>query len=77
MKRTWFICMRGAVLAAEDGGDYALWKSDGTESGAALAADIYTGAFGSYPDFFGLSGPLLVFGADDGDHGMEPWRLDV
>ena len=52
-----------------------LWKSDGTESGTQLVADIQTGGAGnsSAPDGLVTLGGKLYFIADDGSTGRELW----
>lgn len=63
-------------FAANDGvNGRELWKTNGTEAGTMMVADITTGAastkFG--PSFLSLCG-LVVFAADNGINGMELWR---
>ena len=55
-----------------------LWKSDGTEAGTVLVADISPGfSFGaSRPDDLAFVNGALFFSADDGRNGREPWILD-
>ncbi len=53
-----------------------LWRSDGTEEGTSLVADILTGTENSYPvDLTGALGKLF-FTAEDDVHGQNPWVLD-
>jgi ELWxxDGT repeat protein len=62
-----------------------LWVTDGTLGGTHIVRDIHRGEQGAFPDaywyddFFGVmqaAGNVLFFTADDGVHGMEPWRSD-
>ncbi len=77
------------VFAADDGAHGTEpWVSDGTAAGTHLLLDIHPGAEAS--GFYGGAnftlpalGPfvpagdgLLVFAADDGTHGQEPWVTD-
>jgi ELWxxDGT repeat protein len=52
-----------------------LWKSDGTEAGTVLVADIRPGAQGSYPRELAFVNGALFFAADDGLNGREPWLI--
>jgi ELWxxDGT repeat protein len=74
-------------LAAAPGGVYfvaldaahgsELWWSDGTAAGTHLVIDLWPGSLpesGEGPsDLMWLAGVGLVFAADDGVHGREPW----
>jgi len=51
-----------------------LWRSDGTEHGTQMVADVCPGECGSRPQLLGLLGETLYFWADDGEHGVELWR---
>ena len=57
-----------------------LWRSDGTEAGTTPMNEIVPGpgstSFGRL-DAFEVVGNALVFVADDGVHGFEPWRSDA
>ncbi len=50
-----------------------LWKSDGTTAGTTMVGEIYPGPYSSTPSFMFLSGGKLLFRAEDGSHGSEPW----
>lgn len=53
-----------------------LWKSDGTEAGTTLVADITPGQWGGGPrDLTSVNGTLF-FSADDTVHGRELWKSD-
>ncbi len=54
-----------------------LWTSDGTDAGTRLVAQIAPGAASSAPDALHFSGASLLFGADDGVAGREPWLVEV
>ncbi|HEX6099439.1 MAG TPA: ELWxxDGT repeat protein [Thermoanaerobaculia bacterium] len=60
-----------------------LWVSDGTLAGTHVVKDIHKGQDSSlddpYDDFeivFQALGDKIVFAADDGVHGLEPWVSD-
>ncbi len=66
-------------FTADDGenGD-ELWRSDGTEAGTVLVADIDpTAGDGSYPYPLAFLNGSLFFGASDGVTGDEPWVLAI
>jgi len=50
-----------------------LWESDGTAAGTHLIADVNPGPASSNPVAAATFGDKLVFWADDGVHGTEPW----
>lgn len=55
--------------------DRELWRSDGTPGGTfALADPTPFAVTGSAPDDLTDSAGTLVFAADDGVHGFEPWK---
>jgi len=68
-------------FVANDGGSgRELWRSDGTEAGTYLVADVRTGGQGSLstsilPNLTAI-GDLLYFVANDGSTGSELWRTD-
>ena len=66
-----------ALFAADDGehGE-ELWRSDGTEAGTALVADIAGGAAGSDPRQLTRLGTTVFFTADEGSFGEELWKTD-
>ena len=53
-----------------------LWRSDGTDAGTVLVADIFPGRAGSHPHALTAAGSTLYFVADNGSHGNELWRTD-
>jgi len=57
---------------------FELWKSDGTEAGTVMVADIAPGgsSFDVQDIQFLPVGDLLFFGADNGTDGNELWRSD-
>ncbi len=63
-------------------GDPEPWITDGTPAGSRFVGDIHPGIGGSLSwastQTYGaiLVGGKLVFGADDGVHGFEPWVFD-
>ncbi len=53
-----------------------LWETDGTGAGTRLRADICPGPCSSAPSTLTAAfGNMLLFVADDGQHGREPWVL--
>jgi ELWxxDGT repeat protein len=78
-----FVLDGDLYFAATDGntaGDHGveLWKSDGTEAGTSMVADINPGKASSDPGDFVEMGGILYFQATDGntaaDHGVELWK---
>jgi ELWxxDGT repeat protein len=53
-----------------------LWASDGTAAGTRLVEDVNPGPASSSPIAATTFGDKLVFWADDGTHGTEPWIAD-
>jgi ELWxxDGT repeat protein len=57
-----------------------LWTSRGTTATTALVTDLRPGPGSAAPQFLTpivtAVGDALVFAADDGEHGVEPWRSD-
>jgi uncharacterized repeat protein (TIGR01451 family) len=65
------------VFVADDGSRGAeLWRSDGTEAGTALVADILAGPGSSEPRQLVALGDVVYFSASDGVTGYELWRSD-
>jgi ELWxxDGT repeat protein len=57
-----------------------LWLTDGTYEGTRLVADINVldaGFAGSFPGAFVAVGNQVIFWADDGIHGTEPWTFEL
>ena len=55
-----------------------LWKTDGTESGTEIVADIAEGTVSSMDEYSAMLviDGMLYFSADDGTHGEELWISD-
>ncbi|MBX7255645.1 MAG: hypothetical protein K1Y02_04710 [Candidatus Hydrogenedentes bacterium] len=53
-----------------------LWKSDGTQAGTAMVADLFPGATAGDPRDLTRLGNRLLFTANDPDHGREVWVTD-
>lgn len=61
----------------EHGGE--LWRTDGTAQGTNLVKDIHPGPGSSLAGYLALgtsNGSTLLFSADDGGTGIEPWVTD-
>jgi len=65
----------GGLLFASTDGDHGneLWRSDGTESGTVLVQDVFPGPDSSIPREFAPLGDRILFLANDGIAGDEPW----
>lgn len=67
-------------FAANDGTHgVELWRSDGTSGGTSLVKDIRSGSSDSFETFYTFFTPLnsgILFIANDGSHGYEPWFSD-
>jgi len=83
----YFTNLNGFLVFPEydGGGDYSglgteLWRSDGTDAGTIVVADIRKTALdwdeGSYPAFLTAVNGVLYFSADDGVNGRELWKYD-
>lgn len=64
------------VFGADDGDGLEPWVSDGTPDGTLMLADIHP-YHGSDPYGFTTRSSGVVFVADDGTHGPEPWFLSL
>lgn len=73
-----FVTLGGiAFLAASDGiHGTELWRTDGTEAGTRLVADVCPGSCASLPRDLAAVGGEIFFVADDGMHGRELWKSD-
>ena len=67
-------------LAYTSGAGGEIWTTDGSEAGTTMVADIRPGPDSGVRAFSGLGieafGDRLLFQADDGTHGLEPWVSD-
>lgn len=66
------------IVTSLDGRE--LWITDGTTAGTQLLGDLLPGAgssLGADPWFPAAAGNTLVWFADDGVHGVEPWAIDL
>ncbi|MBS0416284.1 MAG: hypothetical protein JSR66_01120 [Proteobacteria bacterium] len=63
-------------VAQDDDHGAELWRSDGSEAGTYLLADIRPGPDTSYPEDLVVVNGTLYFSADDGVNGRELWRSD-
>ncbi len=67
-------------FSASDAAGREPWTSDGTAAGTFRLGDVLPGAAGSMSPTSGFgvagSGTTVVFGADDGVRGVEPWISD-
>jgi ELWxxDGT repeat protein len=89
--RSWFTVLPGGAQvvfpASGPAGGMELWRSDGTATGTALHAELWTGHRGSLPEVIQPSSfprryeparygaGRLWFSANDGVHGIELWSM--
>ncbi len=57
------VCNNRYIFVASDANGAELWKTDGTANGTTLAADVYTGAPSSSPDYLTVLGNDVYFAA--------------
>ncbi|MBI1814828.1 MAG: DUF4215 domain-containing protein [Deltaproteobacteria bacterium] len=77
------INVNGTVFFIADDGvnGRELWRSDGSESGTVMVADIFPGSTSGYPNsadpqnLLNVNGTVF-FTANDGVHGYELWKTD-
>lgn len=68
---------RALVAVHTEAHGLEVWRTDGTETGSSLVADLAPGAQGSEPTgFVQLRDGAVAFVADDGVHGRELWVSD-
>ncbi|MCG3134864.1 MAG: hypothetical protein HMLKMBBP_02272 [Planctomycetes bacterium] len=76
-----FACLGTTGVAVYAGADEAtgreLWRTDGTDAGTWLVADVSPGPSSSSPTSFGWAGGSLFFSAWDEVAGREPWALPL
>ncbi|MEM7496692.1 MAG: ELWxxDGT repeat protein [Pseudomonadota bacterium] len=68
----------GSIIFAANDGEfgYELWRSDGTEEGTVMVADINSGPSGSGIEEVYEFGDRVVFSANNGSDGRELWITD-
>jgi len=69
----------GMFFRRSASGEYEIWKTDGTPEGTQQVKDISPGPLGSIstgPNSIKEANGVAYFAADDGVHGMEPFRSD-
>ena len=73
-----FAAREGTVFFPASDGIHGieLWRTDGTEAGTHLLADICPGSCSSLPRSFAVVGESVFFLADDGLHGTKIWKSD-
>ena len=62
--------------AADEEHGRELWKTNGTEAGTVMVADIWPGACSSRVSELAVMDGMLYFNANDGVHGAELWQSD-
>ncbi len=67
------------VYFTADNGEHGaeIWRTNGTEDGTTLVSDVRGGRLSSNPVLGAWARNHLVFGADDGLRGAEPFAIDV
>ena len=73
-----FAALGGTVFFAASDGIHGSepWRTDGTEAGTRLVADVCPGVCSSNPQAFTTVGGLVFFVADDGTHKRQLWKSD-
>jgi ELWxxDGT repeat protein len=68
------------MVAADEAHGYELWRTDGNQATLSFVKDIYPGDGDSNvylaPGDVAHVGHKVIFSADDGTHGPEPWVTD-
>ncbi|MGH7347476.1 MAG: hypothetical protein ACREK4_21395, partial [Candidatus Rokuibacteriota bacterium] len=69
------LAVDGGLVFAATGSDHGneLWRSDGTQSGTVVVQDIFPGPDSSIPRAFAPLGGRVLFLANDGISGEEPF----
>ena len=64
-------------FVAQDAFGIEIWSTDGTQAGTLRVSDILPGSSHANPMSLAALGGTLVFSANDGPHGREPWVIAI